>query len=833
MSKQLSGAQKRKIKKQKLEEIKSVSQKLEKWLRKDTSEVGEGSSNKSSNKLQDNIVVRQLDLDYISSDSIASHQSAITTQDNEKEQNLSSVVINYNDPHSWPVITNHLINCLVKHGVEQGDNINFNNLASDNLGRKFTKDWFNVQQINGETVKRKWLLYSVNQNAIFCFPCMLFGHKSNAISDPHKGFHDWKHLHPMIPQHENSSEHRNNYVKWKVMEKNLISGAAVYDYLLNSINKEAMVWREILKIIVDAILFCAKNNIGLRGSNEKIGDPNCGIFLNLIEFVSHYNNTLKDRIEKHKKGSVSYFSPAIQNEIINLIGDKIRNQIISRIKKAKYYAILFDCTPDLSKKEQMSQVIRYVYINSNGKVTIEESFIDFIESHEKTGEGLATEILNKITDDKLDILDARGQGYDNGANMSGKYKGVRARILEINNLALYVPCMAHNLNLVCVHAASVTPEMITFFGTVQRLFNFFSSSTTRWEFLMKSLKLTLKSSSDTRWSSKANAIKSLNLHLFDVKKALESIAYGSTASNPETVSSAKSLLFLIDYKFICHLSIWNKIIQCIDRTNTALQRKDISIDHGAKLIDGLRCTLQELRETGFEQNFEESNNLAKSMEVDIWFRNKRMRKVKRMEINEAPDEGSSMTHEELFKMQMCNVFDTLLSQLKWRYEQLRNICNDFSFLKGSSLKNNSVSELKKAADELSFKYSMDLNRYELSCEIESLKFEASILVDDLETAIPLDILQGLHDYGLIESYPNINIAIRLFLTLPVSIASCERSFSKLKLIKNYLRSTIGQDRLSNIGIISIEYDIAKDINYDNIIDEFAQIKARKVRLNKN
>lgn len=114
-----------------------------------------------------------------------------------------------------------------------------------------------------------------------------------------------------------------------------------------------------------------------------------------------------------------------------------------------------------------------------------------------------------------------------------------------------------------------------------------------------------------------------------------------------------------------------------------------------------------------------------------------------------------------------------------------------------------------------------------------LKFEASILVDDLKTATPLEILQGLHDFGLIESYPNINIAIRLFLTLPVSIASCERSFSKLKLIKNYLRSTIGQDRLSNLAIISIEYNIAKDINYDDIINDFAQMKARRVQLNEN
>lgn len=71
------------------------------------------------------------------------------------------------------------------------------------------------------------------------------------------------------------------------------------------------------------------------------------------------------------------------------------------------------------------------------------------------------------------------------------------------------------------------------------------------------------------------------------------------------------------------------------------------------------------------------------------------------------------------------------------------------------------------------------------------------------------------------------VAYRILLTLPVSVATGERSFSKLKLIKNFLRSTMLQERLSNLAIISIEKDVAKSLNYDDIIDEFALLKARK------
>lgn len=75
--------------------------------------------------------------------------------------------------------------------------------------------------------------------------------------------------------------------------------------------------------------------------------------------------------------------------------------------------------------------------------------------------------------------------------------------------------------------------------------------------------------------------------------------------------------------------------------------------------------------------------------------------------------------------------------------------------------------------------------------------------------------------------PNAAIAYRILLTIPVSVASGERTFSKLKLIKTYLRNTMGQERLNNLAIISIEKDLAKDIDYDDVITDFVNAKARK------
>lgn len=71
------------------------------------------------------------------------------------------------------------------------------------------------------------------------------------------------------------------------------------------------------------------------------------------------------------------------------------------------------------------------------------------------------------------ISDCRGQGFDNGANMSGKVKGVQAEIKKINPLATYSPCASHSLNLVGVQAAESCPDVSTFFGCLNRLYSLF------------------------------------------------------------------------------------------------------------------------------------------------------------------------------------------------------------------------------------------------------------------------------------------------------------------------------------------------------------------------
>lgn len=78
------------------------------------------------------------------------------------------------------------------------------------------------------------------------------------------------------------------------------------------------------------------------------------------------------------------------------------------------------------------------------------------------------------------------------------------------------------------------------------------------------------------------------------------------------------------------------------------------------------------------------------------------------------------------------------------------------------------------------------------------------------------------------TFPNAEVALRIYLSIMVSNASGERSFSKMKLIKNRLRTSMTSDKLNNLTLLSIENELLKEIDVDEIIDSFLQRKPRRM-----
>jgi hypothetical protein len=115
--------------------------------------------------------------------------------------------------------------------------------------------------------------------------------------------------------------------------------------------------------------------------------------------------------------------------------------------------------------------------------------------------------------------------------------------------------------------------------------------------------------------------------------------------------------------------------------------------------------------------------------------------------------------------------------------------------------------------------SSDVDLIDFISELQVLQVT---LLDNLMSA--LEILQFI---TVADCYPNVSIAYRILLTIPVTVGSAERSFSKLKLLKNYLRSTMSQERLNGLATCSIEKDILTNIDLNIVLNDFASRNARE------
>ena len=141
---------------------------------------------------------------------------------------------------------------------------------------------------------------------------------------------------------------------------------------------------------------------------------------------------------------------------------------------AKGFSVLADETADIAGLEQLSLCARYV---SDG-LHVCEDFLQFVEVHDVTGNGIAKSILAALSSFGIDVSFLRGQGYDGAAAMSGKLRGAQAIIQQSHSLAVYSHCAAHNFNLVVSDTCGL-PLVRNLLGTMETVRTFFFNSETQ------------------------------------------------------------------------------------------------------------------------------------------------------------------------------------------------------------------------------------------------------------------------------------------------------------------------------------------------------------------
>ena len=176
-------------------------------------------------------------------------------------------------------------------------------------------------------------------------------------------------------------------------------------------------WRNILKRILDVILFLAERGLAFRGDEEKLGSVHNGNFLGFIEVLAKFDPVLDDHLKRvrrsqeddQKRMQAHYLSNRSQNSFIQTCAERVRDKILEERQKSIYFSVIVDATPDRSHKEQSTFILRYVHWDDTTSMwDIHERFLCFENCSAKTAADIANLILRTLEKYKIPIADCRG-----------------------------------------------------------------------------------------------------------------------------------------------------------------------------------------------------------------------------------------------------------------------------------------------------------------------------------------------------------------------------------------------------------------------------------------
>ena len=150
-----------------------------------------------------------------------------------------------------------------------------------------------------------------------------------------------------------------------------------------------------------------------------------------------HNESINEVLQKASK-NCKLTHHEIQKDIVNAIAHETSKAIIKDLDNG-FFLILVDESRDISVKEQMAIVLRYVI----KKGIIIERFLSIVHVAITTALSLKCAIECLLCEHNLNLLNLRGQGYDGFSNMQGNINGLKTIILKENKSAFYVHCFAH------------------------------------------------------------------------------------------------------------------------------------------------------------------------------------------------------------------------------------------------------------------------------------------------------------------------------------------------------------------------------------------------------
>ena len=278
--------------------------------------------------------------------------------------------------------------------------------------------------------------------------------------------------------------------------------------------------------------------------------------------------------------------------------------------------------------------------------------------------------------------------------------------------------------------------------------------------------------------------------------------------------------------------------------STYFQKSNIDLTSGSILIKSFEKELESMRanyESEFEQFEEKAKELAqKCVDVDTEYDQKRSRKVTIRYGETAEDDVNTDPRRKFMIESYLVSLDAAKNRTNERFQHFHQVASKFYALDPrkfndpdnenklavlASTYSTEIESVNKVVDEFnSFKsickdiVTPDIKKNASFKEICKYIMCTTKKDEDDNKLNMNNMLKFMIANDWCSVYPNLTILYRIYMTLPIASAAAERSFSRLSLIKDYLRSTMSEDRLSSLALISIEKTFAYEVNYNDVID---------------
>lgn len=638
------------------------------------------------------------------------------------------------------------------------------------------------------------------------------------------GFRNWKKGIEKFRTHENSAFHKKS-VEIAIQRQ---QGTPVISQVVQHSLSEQQKARAALLVIVSSLRYLARTGSGVRG--HEAGDGN---LMSLLEERAGDVPELKAWLKRRD----NWLAPTIQNEILEILAHMVQRDIVDEIKRSPFYAIMADSTTDMSGLEQFTLCVRSVDPSS---LVVKELFTGLYNPPDSTAATLAASIKDILLRLTLSTQNLRGHCFDGAANMSGRLHGVRKIMSDEQPKSPYIHCSNHSLDLALQEISRKSDAMCEVMTIVKDVSNVILESAKRKNMYMDIVLEPCDGGPNprvqrliplcpTRWAVRVKSLSRFQENYERVLKTLEEIL-----STPGAVADGRKAALkgfakrMKKLETMFFLTAAIKIFGPCEQLARALQSPQYSAAGVKKAVEMLIRTLSDLRtQESFDQLLREARRYSEEMDIELTDPLQRVRKPpRRLEATYKPTPPVQLDLNHKLRQEFYAVVDRLVNEVQRRFTQ-----DGFDML--LRLEEILVVSAKGKAPS-SERLEVLLGIHASDFSLDQLRAQLLMLPTITSGLDPCNALSIGEKIGCESSTVRdlMNQVVRLVilvLTVPTSAATSERSFSGLRRLKTYLRSTMSQSRLTHLMVLHVHQERTAALDLVQATKEFvSRTTERKV-----